>query len=299
MGSARYRTVHDAELSFTPANHMDWKEFFLKGNRVWVAADDGELPTDDDGRVPIRYEKSTDANAYKTYPDRLCDSREASLEEWQERLEALENDLKAREDKLRRREEALEEWESSLKDAAVDGDHSQTSNAASEDKESPEFIDVSRLGAGREVHADYTAPRDVASADAPVDGIVEIYTDGACSGNPGPCGYGFVARKGGEYAEAHEFLGEGTNNIAELEAIRSAIQSLTDRQTPTRVYSDSRYAIGVLSKGWNAKANRELILDTRELLDEFSDLQLRKVEGHAGHVLNERADDLAKKAVSS
>jgi ribonuclease HI len=280
---------------------VDWREFYLKGNQVWVATDDGDLPTDDNDQVPIRYEQSTEANAYKTYPDRLTSTREESLDEWQRRLEELEDDLETRQKKLRQREEALEKWESSLKEGAISSSPaSGSSDSANESANSgavPDFIDVTQLGPNRDIQVTYEAPGSVKSADAPVDGIVEIYTDGACQGNPGPCGYGFLARKDDAYAEAYEFLGEGTNNIAELEAIRCALASLTDRQIPTRLYSDSRYAIGVLSKGWNAKANRELIVETRELLDEFGDVELRKVEGHAGHALNERADDLATQSI--
>jgi len=281
---------------------VEWREFYLKGDRVWVAFDDDELPTDDQGRVPVRYEQSTDAPTYKTYPDRLCDDKEASLTEWASRLDSREKKLDTREDKIQRREKALEKWESSLKEGALAGSTPDAPTAGapadtSRTEESPDFIDVSQLGEEREIHVSFDAPADVRSADDPIAGMVEIYTDGACSGNPGPCGYGFVARTDGDYAEAREFLGEGTNNIAELEAIRSALEAMTDRSTPTRLYSDSRYAIGVLTKGWNAKANRDLILKTRELLKEFSHLEIRKVEGHAGHALNERADDLATDAI--
>lgn len=144
-----------------------------------------------------------------------------------------------------------------------------------------------------EVYESTDAPAEVAEFDAPEDGVIEIYTDGACSGNPGPCGYGWLKRDADQYQEKCQYLGKGTNNIAELTAIKSALESVEQRDRPVRVYSDSSYSIGVLVKGWKAKANRELILEIRDLIGDFSDLELRKVRGHAGHPLNERADDLA------
>ncbi|MGM0558494.1 MAG: ribonuclease HI [Myxococcota bacterium] len=144
-----------------------------------------------------------------------------------------------------------------------------------------------------EVHESTDPPDDVEGFAGPVDGIIEFYTDGACSGNPGPCGYGWLRRDGSDYHEKCQYLGHGTNNIAELVAIKSALESVEDRSRPVRIYSDSSYSIGVLVKGWKAKANRELILEIRDLIGEFSDLELRKVKGHSGHPLNERADHLA------
>lgn len=144
-----------------------------------------------------------------------------------------------------------------------------------------------------EIFASDNPPDDVREFEGPVDGIIEFYTDGACSGNPGPCGYGWLRRDGEDYLEQAQYLGEGTNNIAELVAIKSALQSVDDTSRPVRIYSDSSYSIGVLVKGWKAKANRELILEIRDIIEDFSNLELRKVRGHAGHPLNERADDLA------
>ena len=142
-----------------------------------------------------------------------------------------------------------------------------------------------------------TVPDELLDVFEPPEGVVEIHTDGACSGNPGPCGYGAVIRDGFYYHELSQYLGEGTNNIAELMAIKVALESVTDKTRPVRLYTDSRYCLGVLTMGWKAKANRELILSIRELLDEFEDLDLRKIEGHAGEPLNERADDLATDSV--
>lgn len=138
-----------------------------------------------------------------------------------------------------------------------------------------------------------TVPDVLCSLEEPPEGVVEIHTDGACSGNPGPCGFGAIIREGFKYRELSQFLGHGTNNIAELTAIKVALEQVADRSAKVRLYTDSSYSIGVLTKGWKAKANRELILAIRDLIDAFDDLKILKVKGHAGDPLNERADDLA------
>ncbi|HEV8324743.1 MAG TPA: ribonuclease H [Myxococcota bacterium] len=127
---------------------------------------------------------------------------------------------------------------------------------------------------------------------------VLAYTDGACSGNPGPCGIGVVLLAGRHRKEVSEFLGPGTNNVAELTAILRALQLIKDRGRDVRVHSDSAYAIGVLTKGWKAKANQELVAEIRALMTHFPRLRLVKVAGHAGVPENERADELARLAVA-
>ena len=142
-----------------------------------------------------------------------------------------------------------------------------------------------------------------ATAPSSAGGAVEIWTDGACSGNPGPMGIGVVVLDGDARRELGEYLGSGTNNIAELVAIERGIAlaaELTggDRQRPLRVYSDSSYAIGVLSKGWKAKANQELVARIRKVVAQIPRLGFVKVAGHAGVPENERCDELARIAIS-
>ena len=123
------------------------------------------------------------------------------------------------------------------------------------------------------------------------------YTDGACSGNPGPAGIGVVLVCGDKRREISTYLGEGTNNIAELTAILAALEAIKDRRRAITVVTDSSYAIGVLTKNWKLKANVELILKMRALIAEFAQLRFEWVKGHAGHVENERCDELARTAV--
>jgi ribonuclease HI len=126
---------------------------------------------------------------------------------------------------------------------------------------------------------------------------VEIWTDGACSGNPGPMGIGVVVIDGAARREQGEYLGVGTNNIAELTAIARGIELAGDGGRRLRVYTDSSYAIGVLSKGWKAKANQELIARLKRQLAPL-DVEFVKVAGHAGVPENERCDELARDAVN-
>ncbi|MCB9593408.1 MAG: ribonuclease HI [Sandaracinaceae bacterium] len=129
------------------------------------------------------------------------------------------------------------------------------------------------------------------------EGAIIVYADGACSGNPGPAGLGVVILDGDAREELSEYLGRGTNNIAELTGILRAAEKLSGRDAPIRIYTDSQYSIGVLTKGWKAKKNQELIRDIEAALDGLPDVKIHYVPGHAGHALNERADELARAAI--
>jgi ribonuclease HI len=127
---------------------------------------------------------------------------------------------------------------------------------------------------------------------------IHAWTDGACTGNPGPMGIGVVLISGKHRKELSEYLGPvGTNNIAELTAILRALESIKDRKRPIVIYSDSAYAIGLLSMGWKAKANKDLVEKIRQFLRMFPDVQFVKVAGHAGVPENERCDELARSAI--
>jgi ribonuclease HI len=131
---------------------------------------------------------------------------------------------------------------------------------------------------------------------APKDAII-VYTDGACSGNPGPTGIGVVILDGKTRRELSEFHGHGTNQTAELMAIVRALEEVPKDRTVV-IHSDSSYALGLLGKGWKAKANQELVARMRAAARPFADLRLVKVAGHAGVSENERADQLAVAAVA-
>jgi ribonuclease HI len=136
-----------------------------------------------------------------------------------------------------------------------------------------------------------------------VPGALEVWTDGACSGNPGPMGIGVVVIDGTRRREVGEYLGIGTNNIAELTAIERGLEIAGDvaegaARRRVRVYSDSGYAIGLLSQGWKAKANQELVARLRKRLAGIPhEVEFVKVAGHAGVPENERCDELARQAI--
>jgi ribonuclease HI len=136
-----------------------------------------------------------------------------------------------------------------------------------------------------------------ASQRVHAEGTIIIYADGACSGNPGPSGIGVVLQDGSTRKELSQYLGQGTNNIAELTALMEAANVIDAPERPVRMHTDSKYAIGVLSQGWKAKANQELVARAKKALTRLKDLELIHVPGHAGVLLNERADALAVQAV--
>ena len=149
-----------------------------------------------------------------------------------------------------------------------------------------------RKDAAAQAHASTHGPAAFARG-----GIV-AYADGACSGNPGPCGLGVVVIDGETRRELSEYLGTGTNNIAELTAILRVLELVSAGEARVvTVFTDSSYAIGVLQKGWKAKANQELIAEVKKALKRVAAVELRYVPGHSGVELNERADVLATDSV--
>ena len=134
---------------------------------------------------------------------------------------------------------------------------------------------------------------------------VEIFTDGACSGNPGPGGYGVILRYGGREKELSGGERETTNNRMELMAAITGLEALKERCRVT-LYSDSKYLIDALKLGWAAKwrangwmrnkKDAALNPDLWERLlaqTERHEVELVWVKGHAGHPENERCDRLA------
>lgn len=134
---------------------------------------------------------------------------------------------------------------------------------------------------------------------------VEIYTDGACSGNPGPGGYGVIMKYKGNVKELSGGAADTTNNRMEMTAVITALEALKE-PCEVELYSDSKYIIDAVTKGWAEgwKRNNWIKSDKKPALN--SDLWekllglLKKhkvnfiwVKGHAGHPDNERCDQLA------
>ncbi|MEE2951105.1 RNase HI [Fulvimarina manganoxydans] len=134
---------------------------------------------------------------------------------------------------------------------------------------------------------------------------VEIFTDGACSGNPGPGGWGAILRFGGAEKELKGGEPETTNNRMELLAAIEALSALT-RPCAVDLHSDSEYMRNGITKwihGWKKNgwktADRKPVKNAElwQKLDaerERHDVTFHWVKGHAGHVDNERADELAR-----
>lgn len=134
-------------------------------------------------------------------------------------------------------------------------------------------------------------------SDEDKDAII-VYTDGASSGNPGPSGIGVFMRYGTHEREISRYIGNSTNNIAELTAIETALLEMKRRDLPVRIYTDSSYACGLLINGWKAKKNISLVDSIRQLMTKFKDLKIIKVKGHSGLEGNEKADQLATMAIA-
>lgn len=137
---------------------------------------------------------------------------------------------------------------------------------------------------------------------------VEIYTDGACSGNPGPGGWGAILRYGDAEKELSGGEKETTNNRMEMMAAITALESLT-RPMHVDLYTDSTYVRDGITKwihGWKKRGwrtadkkpvkNMEL-WQRLEAAVERHEIEWHWVKGHAGHPENERADELARLAV--
>jgi len=138
--------------------------------------------------------------------------------------------------------------------------------------------------------------------------VVDIFTDGACSGNPGPGGWGAILRSGAHEKELYGGEPDTTNNRMELLAVIRALETLK-RPVKARVHTDSQYVQkgisewihGWKARGWKTAAKQPVKnADLWRALDAVQaghDIQWVWVKGHAGHVENERADALARKGV--
>ncbi len=140
--------------------------------------------------------------------------------------------------------------------------------------------------------------------------IVEIFTDGACSGNPGPGGWGCLLRYGAREKELFGGEKDSTNNRMELTAVIRALDALT-RPATVHVHTDSTYVMQGITKwihgwkknGWRTSSKEPVKnADLWQLLEASTlrhNIKWHWVKGHAGHEGNERADALANKGVDS
>ncbi len=160
-----------------------------------------------------------------------------------------------------------------------------------------ETKDHKKKQSGKKLKKNKTKQEIIIIDEALCDDAVCIYTDGASSGNPGPSGIGIVLSYGKHEKEISRYIGIATNNIAELEAIRTGLLELKNTDLPVRLFTDSSYAYGVLVQGWKARKNQEIIGSIINIISKFNDLKIFKVKGHSGIKGNERADFLATSAI--
>lgn len=140
---------------------------------------------------------------------------------------------------------------------------------------------------------------------------VKLYTDGACSGNPGPGGYGAILTFNNHRKEVSGGYQNTTNNRMEILAVIRGLELLKERCKVT-VYSDSKYVVDAMTKGWverwqknnwmRNKKDPALNVDLWEKMLEICDqhiVNFEWVKGHAGHPENERCDQLATTALKA
>ena len=140
--------------------------------------------------------------------------------------------------------------------------------------------------------------------------IVEIYTDGACRGNPGPGGWGAWLKRGKNEKEIFGGEGETTNNRMELMAAIQALETL-NHPCAIKLYSDSKYVLQGITewmenwkkRGWKTAAKKPVKnVDLWQRLDSAMQKHLIEwlwVKGHSGNIGNEKADQLANQGIDS
>ncbi|MDX2189097.1 MAG: ribonuclease HI [Bacteroidota bacterium] len=137
--------------------------------------------------------------------------------------------------------------------------------------------------------------------------MIELFTDGACSGNPGPGGYGAILRYGKHEKELSEGFRLTTNNRMELMAVIKGLEALTKEGMDVLVVSDSAYVVNAVNNKWvlgwekknfKDKANADLWMQFLKVYRKQK-VTFKWIKGHAGHAENERCDQLAVKSIQN
>ncbi len=131
--------------------------------------------------------------------------------------------------------------------------------------------------------------------------MIELFTDGASSGNPGPGGFGTILRAGPHYKEISAGFRKTTNNRMELLAVIAGLEALKKPNQDVVVFSDSKYVVDAVEKGWvfgwaskgfAGKKNKDLWLRFLQVY-KLHKVRFKWIKGHAGHPENERCDRMA------
>ena len=137
--------------------------------------------------------------------------------------------------------------------------------------------------------------------------MIELYTDGAAKGNPGKGGYGAILKKGEHEKEFSQGYRHTTNNRMELMAVIAGLEALKNDGLEVTVYSDSKYVVDAVDKGWvfgwvkkgfNDKKNPDLWLRFLKVYKKHK-VKFKWIKGHNDHPYNERCDRLAVAAAES
>jgi ribonuclease HI len=257
---------------------MPWARRRYRGNKVWIETDDGGAPVlDERGLARLRY-RPEDERTYSVRPSEVLgiDAGAGAGSAGGEGARAP------------RRGSGRAATPRPGRTTAPSAPTTPTTPTTPTAPETPRVRGAARPASP----ADEFEPGDDVPALAGL--AVHVYTDGASSGNPGPAGAGAVLLFREHRKELSRYLGETTNNVAELEAVLLGLSAVKNRQILVRLHSDSSYVIGVLDRSMRAKANAALVARIHAEMDDFADLRFVKVAGHAGVEHNERADALAR-----
>lgn len=134
---------------------------------------------------------------------------------------------------------------------------------------------------------------------------IQMYTDGAARGNPGPGGYGVILMSGKHHKELSQGYRRTTNNRMELMAVIAGLQALKKEGMNVTIYSDSQYVVKAIQEGWlkkwiatqfkGGKKNKDLWMQYHELSQQHH-IKFVWVKGHADNPFNNRCDELATTA---
>jgi len=232
-----------------------WVEALFKGKRVWAQVrEDGQIVSNG-GRTPMRYSDGAEATIYMAGTSRIQRTPKAVPR--------------------------------SMPEGRAAGPTTKPRGSG--------FGSANRRTKAQAVSAKLDAKTRIAALPP---GTHLCFTDGACKGNPGPAGAGAVVKLAdGRVLEDSRHLGIATNNVGELTAVDMALDLLEKAKVPpterVALFTDSRYALGVLTQGWKAKVNTQLIAHIKARLAQWPKLEIQWVAGHVGLPENERADELA------
>lgn len=255
---------------------MWWRRATFKGKQVWVECDPWGAPLVREGRRMVRYSDRPGATVYPALARGVADAGGEPRE---------------------------------LDEGVPAGERSDASpvapSGAASRPPAPGSGRASGFGsAGTRTSSQAAAAKADATARVSSSAAaIRCFTDGGCQGNPGPAGSGLLVKfPDGRVVEQSRALGIATNNIGELTAIEMALDVLAaegvEPGAEVVIFSDSQYARGVLTLGWKAKANVELIATIRQKLRARPGARLEWVAGHVGLPENERADQLASRGVA-